>query len=446
MKYNPRVFFHSIKNLMLFNNVRNIFDRYKLSEYDCDLSDGKLRFYAKNKERMANDYYARIISPKMPFGSDDDDALPTSIVWQLIAEYIKKEVNFESKKIYKPFKYDWLYLTKKVKDTFKTDFPSNVLLSDFSFIDFKNVYACLKALSIFKIAYFFKKACSNKSVHIELTPSILYPYERLISDISELCEIERVTVKRIIDLLIYEPKIHLDLINMYQPLIKIGENILYSSSIVCFSNESDKFFKLLAKKRIEEKAISQVNKNREEILTKRYIKFLTDNFSNLKAIPNAKLSINGKVKNEMDLTLIDSSSRTIFLVELKWRYKLDGEYDSFNKSKQINKDIDSRVEAEKNIKNNLSLFLSQNDINIDSGYDIKSVIVEKEFSGGASVKTIIPVCDEPLFLYSISLNNGNLKNAYDYLIKREWEKEIREIFKEKRIMPYLNYSIEVNDF
>ena len=414
---NIKEFDAEFRELREFNFMRNTFDRYQNGNYDAVMNNNVLEFtFNKEMTNIYRDIYSRAICNNLPFSKYDKDEITTQPIFDYIGFYLMRNLNFESKKIFKPHNSEWRKCIDMCFQTFTHSFPRYVKFADYSIADFLLVYASLKSLAVYKIAYFMKKKVCKLTISPDEFPSVFYPKVRLINDIASVVELKTKTVESIINDLIYDYDFEKNMISLYQPLFEIDGNILFSSYLLCFSNEQDKLVKVFSYNNKEKNAISEISIYKAELMTTAYEQIIENFFPNLTTFRNCKLFLNGLVNKEIDLVIADDKNKILLLTELKWRQKVDNEFDSFKKERLINGDILSRIEAEKAVKENLDLFIKQNSLPTKyANYIVESIIIEKEYSGGANSNSDIPVLDDPLFKFTLYVSNGDLKIFLDSL-------------------------------
>ena len=95
----------------------------------------------------------------------------------------------------------------------------------------------MAAIGVYKTAYLLSLKSESEILY---HPSILYPKERLISDISEVVYVDRDTVREILKDMTYDYEFHKDRVTLYQPLFEVGDNILCSTNMLFHSYVIDR--------------------------------------------------------------------------------------------------------------------------------------------------------------------------------------------------------------
>lgn len=286
------------------------------------------------------------------------------------------------------------------------------------------VFCYLAAIGIYKTAYLLSLKTTNDVIY---EPSVIYPKDRLISDISEVTEIEEKTVRNVIKDMTYDYEFHKNKVNIYQMLFEVGDNILYSTNMLFGSYIVDKAMKFYDLKGTNKQDITLYHKYMANKMNHRMADRLSASYSCFDIYENKSLVINKNTQAEIDLVVFDHNSKTAALIELKSYTPIDGEFDAFRKDNHINDAIESRLEKDKRVLDNLELFFEQNNIpKAFLNYDFSSLIVTSDYAGGVDVKEKINVLDENLFYYLLSVCKGNLKDFIDFVNKGEFFKLIEQ--------------------
>ena len=151
-------------------------------------------------------------------------------------------------------------------------------------------------------------------------------------------------------------------------------------------------------------------------------------YPNLKTYENCILTLNGKRKSEIDLIVVDDTTKTAALVELKNYTPVDNEEDAINKEKRINDAIESRLVKDKLVVDNIKLFLEQNKMPLKySDYNYYSLLVTNTSVGGVGIRESIKVLDEPLFYNLLHIFQGSLLGTIDAIGTGEFFKILESV-------------------
>lgn len=412
-----------IKETVTFNCIRNAIDRYRLGRYSAKLVDDKLCFEHKQGRRaLIYDIYSRCIANEIPGGKNSKDDIDVVNFNLKIAELASRKQEFQSKRLFKPANYVLKQMVCYLVDYYLGDLRSTKIgylrANTYTLNEYLFVYCYLAAIGVYKTSYLLSLKSDNGLVY---QPSILYPKERLISDISEVVNINKETVRAILKDMTYDYEFHKDKVTLYQPLFKVGDNILCSTNMLFYSKVIDKVMKYYDCKSVNKKYLTFYHRYMANKMNHRVAKNLPLMYSNLLTFENKTLVVGKLVKAEVDLIVFDTCSKTGALIELKNYTPVDNDADAQNKEKRINKAIKSRLEKDKRVLDNLEAFLEQNNISREYlNYRFSSLVVTNEYSGGVGIKENIKVLDEALFYYLLRLCYGNLKVFINLVEKGEF--------------------------
>lgn len=411
-----------IKGTVSFNYIRNAVDRYKLGKYSANLIGDKLYFEHKQGGRsLIYDVYSRSIADEIPGGKNSNDDIKTINFDAMIVELSFKKQEFQSKKLFKPANHELRELIYNFFYYYLGDLDSKIGYlqpTTYTLGEYLLVYCYLTAIDVYKTAYLLSLKSDNDLVY---QPSILYPKERLIADIAEVVHVEQEDARAIIKDMTYDYRFQKDRITLYQPLFEIGDSILSSTSVLFRSYVIDKAMKYFDCKGTNKENLSIYHRYMSDKMNHRMAKNLPLKYPNLVTFENKILTIDQSPKAEVDLLVFDTRSKTAALIELKNYSPVDNDADAQKKEERINKAIESRLEKDKRVLDNLGLFFEQNGISKEYlNYQFSSLIVTNEYAGGVGVKENIKVLDEALFYYLLRLFQGNLKEFMAFVEKGDF--------------------------
>lgn len=416
-----------------FNLIRNAIDQYKASKYSAKVVDAKLCFTRNRGNReLVYELYSRHIADEIPGGKNNKDLFDVSSFTLMLLGLSTKELSFESKKLFKPSKQVLKGAIQDLKKRFASNLSDEIRslcpATDYSLDQYLSVYCYLAAIGVFKTAYLLKLKDGNEHL---VRPSILYPKERLISDVSDVMEINMELVRTIVKDMTYDFAFHKDRITLYQPLFEVGDFILCSTSMLFFSYVVDKAAKFFDLKGNNKADLSKYHNYMSEKMNHRMAESLPLMYPNLVVFENAKLVIKNLTQAEVDLLLFDKDSKTAALIELKDYSPIDNEWDTKKKDRNINCAIKSRLEKDKRVVEKLDLFFEQNNVPKEYlDYQFSSLLVTSSYAGGVDIHESIKVLDEHLFYYLLRIHSGNLKEFLQFVEKGEFFKILNEQLKE----------------
>lgn len=406
-----------------FNFIRNAIDQYKVSKYSVEVIDGKLCFKRnKSNREFVYELYSRRIADEIPGGKNNKDIFSVADFTLMLLRLSTGDLAFESKKLFKPTKPILKRAIEDLKNRFAASLNADILslrpATDYSLDQYISVYCYLAAIGVYKTAYLLKLKDNNE--HLQ-RPSILYPKERLISDVSNAVEIDENLVRKIIKDMTYDPDFHKDRITLYQPLFEVGDFFLCSTTMVFFSYVVDKAIKYYDFKGTNKADLSKYHNYMSEKMNHRMAENLPSMYPNLVVFENAKLLMKNMTQAEVDLVLFDRNTKTGALIELKDYAPIDNEGDTKKKDRNINSAIKSRLEKDKRVIDNLELFFEQNDIPKEYlDYQLSSLLVTSSYAGGIDVQEKIKVLDENLFYYLLRIHCGNFKEFLQFVEEGEF--------------------------
>lgn len=382
----------------------------------------------KDVREMIYDFYSRNFADKIPGGKNDNDAIDVISINLEIAKLARKKQEFQSKKIFKPAKHILLPLIYDLVRYFlkDSDLEIGFLKGNGYYLgEYLLAYCYIVAIGMFKTAYLLSLKGDSDLLN---QPSILYPKERLISDIAETVEISEESAKKVIEDMTYNYEFHKDRITIYQPLFEVGDYIICSSYLVFHSYVIDKVMKYFDVKGINKQDLTVYHKYKSDQMNHRMASNLPQMYSNLRTFENCILDFGSIRKAEVDIVLFDTANKQAVLVELKNYTPVDNEIDALTKEKRINNAIDSRLEKDKRVFENLELFFKENNLPIEYlKYDFASLLVTNSYTGGVGVKEKIKVIDEALFYYLLDIYNGNMSELLASLDEGTFFKELKQV-------------------
>lgn len=415
-------FQQEIKETVTFNYIRNTIDRYRLGRYSAEFVGNKLCFKHKQGERsLIYDAYSRHLADEIPGGKNSKDDINVVDFNVMIAELSAKKQEFQSKKLFKPANHVLREMVYDLVDYYLGDLSSKVgylQATSYALGQYLLVYCYLAAIGVYKTAYLLSLKSENEMLY---RPSILYPKERLISDISEVVYVDQDTVREILKDMTYDYDFHKDRVTLYQPLFEVGDNILCSTNMLFHSYVIDKVMKYYDCKGANKEHLTIYHRYMADKMNHRMADNLPLMYPNLVTFENKTLTIGKVVKAEVDLIVFDTYSKTAALVELKNYTPVDNDADAQRKEERINDAIKSRLEKDKRVLDNLESFFEQNGIPKEYlDYHFSSLVVTNEYAGGVGIKENIKVLDEALFYYLLHLCHGNLKTFIEFVEKGEF--------------------------
>ena len=142
---------------------------------------------------------------------------------------------------------------------------------------------------------------------------------------------------------------------------------------------------------------------------------------------------NGKIKAEFDLPVYDEEDNKLLLVELKWFFKGDGEFDHQKIDQKLKKAILSRKEKQEFVEKNIKrLLLDMFNVEMVEKPEIMSCIVSKNYSGSSFIEDGLPIFDQFLFCETMKQCSFKLSKFFDLIKKdrfivRGWVGKVKEL-------------------
>ena len=222
----------------------------------------------------------------------------------------------------------------------------------------------------------------------------------------------------------YDPEFHKNKVTIYQPLFQVGYYIFYSPMMVYFSLAQDKLFYIMKENKSYQTIISEIAKDRETIMTNQILHFIDS--SQLLYNANYKVAENGKIKAEFDLPVYDEEDNKLLLVELKWFFKGDGEFDHQKIDQKLKKAILSRKEKQEFVEKNIKrLLLDMFNVEMVEKPEIMSCIVSKNYSGSSFIEDGLPIFDQFLFCETMKQCSFKLSKVFDLIKKGDYVPDMR---------------------
>ena len=439
-----------LEETISFNYIRNTIDRYKLKKYSVSLNNDTLCFTHKKGSRpLVYDLYSRLFANVIPGGKDSKDNVDVfNLNFELANQSMKKQ-EFQSKKIFKPAKHILLPIIDRFVEYFLRDLDYEIGFlkgKDYYLGDYLLAYSYLAAIGFFKTAYLLSLRGENDLVN---QPCIVYPKDRLISDISETTGMSEEIAKKAMEDMVYDYSFHKDKITIYQPVFDVGNYYICSCNVLFHSYIVDKIMKYFDIRGTNKPDLTLYHKYMSDKMNDRLAYYLPIMYPNLKTYKNCILKIGNKTQSEIDLLVFDEVEKTACLVELKNYTPVDNDADAIIKENRINEAIQSRLVKDKRVLDNLELFFKQNKIPKKFlTYEFSSLLVTDSFTGGVNIREEIKVIDEALFYNLLKMTNGNLKATLKKIEDREFFKMLEETIVNKlsaETYTYKGISIKVNN-
>ena len=390
---------NELRETIQFNYIRNLIDKYKLERCDVKETNDKLVFsHVESDRSIIFDIYSRVVADNLPGGKNDKDNLNVFDFNMRIFEIAKSKPSFQSKKLFKPNKNEILDLTNDLLHYYLGELDpeiGTIKAKDYYLGDYLLVYCYLVVIGMYKTAYLASLAHNNDEVY---QPSILYPKDRLITDVSETFEMSESIVEKAINDMTYSYEFHKNKTTIYQPLFEVGNYLLCSSNLLFHSYVIDKIMKYFDNKGTNKADLTNYHKYLSNKMNHRMANRIEEMCNNLVVFENCELTIDDSPKSEIDLVVFDKLSKVSALIELKCYTSVDNELDVIKKEEKINSAIESRLVKDKLVVDNIELFLKQNNIPSEyKNYKYNSILVTNKAVGSVGVQEKIKVVDETLF-------------------------------------------------
>ena len=422
-----------LEETVQFNFIRNTIDRYRLRKYSVSLEEGSLHFSnIKGKRPIVYDIYSRIFADMIPGGKQSKDNVD---VFNFNTELARQSMNkqeFQSKKIFKPAKHVLLPVINKLLLYYLKDLDIDINLlrgKDYYLGEYLIVYSYFSAIAFFKTAYLLSLRGENDLVN---QPALVYPKERLVSDIKEITGLSEKSIQKVMRDMVYDYEFHKDKVTVFQPVFEIGDFYVCSCNMLFHSYIVDKVMKYFDNRGTNKPDLTLYHKYMSDRMNNRMADNLPILYPNLITYKNCILTIDNKPQSEIDLLAFDTTSKTALLIELKNYTPVDNDADALRKEHHINEAIESRLIRDKRVLDNLKLFFKQNKIpETYLNYSFSSLLVTDSYSGGVNVKEDIKVVDEALFYNLLSLSKGNLSEMIKSIETKQFFTMLDEILKKQ---------------
>lgn len=413
---------------IMFNQIRNMFEQCDLHRYTSSVNGGTVTFIPQEIKRDFNaEVYARYIGggkidvETKALQSEDAYNLQRYLVDpELFKKWDSDKQEPKTKSIFKEIAYlAYQKLSADAEEDKNYDF--GIFTAD----EFKHCYAILVALGIMNFNYHYISSVAIRFFEADRnTPIIFKKKDEMILFIKEYTKISQEKICSIIDLLTYDPEFHKDKVTIYQPLFQVGYYIFYSPMMVYFSLAQDKLFYIMKENKSYQTIISEIAKDRETIMTNQILHFIDS--SQLLYNANYKVAENGKIKAEFDLPVYDEEDNKLLLVELKWFFKGDGEFDHQKIDQKLKKAILSRKEKQEFVEKNIKrLLLDMFNVEMVEKPEIMSCIVSKNYSGSSFIEDGLPIFDQFLFCETMKQCSFKLSKVFDLIKKGDYVPDMR---------------------
>ena len=206
-----------------------------------------------------------------------------------------------------------------------SSFPEDWSFDGFTMQEYKATWK-----SLFVMAAIHQLACLKSGAEGGAVDNVVIVQKReeLISALSELSHVAVDSVKNIVQLLTYDPKIkNTDI--MYQPLVQIGSNVLIAPTLIIESNPQRNLMSLLLKTKDSKLSVEV---NRLESLMQRDIDEALSRNEHIRIARDIKLPGN---LPDIDFAIYDENSNAIMICELKWLEETDSVQETFSRETDI---------------------------------------------------------------------------------------------------------------
>ena len=262
-----------------------------------------------------------------------------------------------------------------------------------------------------------------------------------VQELSELTNLNKSKISDMLNDLTFNHK-EKNLGAMIQPFVPIFKKYLAVSPLMIYvSPYEGNFLDLQCK--INKKSYDEFSINKEYILIKDILVNLEKRES-VKVRSRIRLSSDNKNITDIDMVILEKTTASLILLQLKWPIRPKSTLDLFNKDKEIENGIEQASKAYEYVSNNLDIFMKnqfsdEKDINIQK---INSLVVVRDNIGTSAIYgKNIPVVDYDYFISQISnLDRAIIKiveNAigHPYLPKKD--KDFKVVRRKIQIANYL---------
>lgn len=410
-----------------FNEIRNCFDRVKAGSMNIELKNNGILFKHNLKRDLTADIYSRWVDHEKPFLSIKTNETLSS------ENSFKDLMNKKYSKIWDNKKKTPRnkHILHKIADNcyFRMkdellDIKDNIEFADFTLDEFRKVYSLIQAIGVLKMNQNIFRILKNKNKDYKYDVSPEMKYDDFINSIKDYINIDLAKIETIVNLLIYDYEFQKNKISIYQPIFRVGDSILYSTMLVYHSLPQDKLFYKLLKERKNKRQISYISRLREQLMTDNIISFL-ESKNKLKCKSNYIYHENGKPKAEYDLLILDKQEQRVAVVELKWYFKNDNEFDVITIDDKLEESIEIRLKRFKIFNDNKKEILKDS-FNINDGdlYNSFTFIITENHSGTANLDDKIAIFDRFAFYYAIEKVNYRLSGLNKIIKKDQYLPEL----------------------
>lgn len=389
-----------------YNFFRNMVERTSLGILSAEEENLEVLFkYNENSCKKDRDFYVRIMDKlKLPYNKKSK--LNTSSEHKILDLFCDLNINIDNYKSVNE-KYIYSLIDKYQKYIIQdAEVEANYTFNSFSLEDFRKVYSILMAFSVLQARTGIISRKKNENPNSLIKE---WDYSIFIKEISEYSKVLPQKVKLIIDNLVYDKEFASEFTTIYKPLLLCDGKIIFSSMMILISYAQDKFLFALNKENQNEKTMSKIAKDKENVMTseiENYLKGKTD--WKIKRSASIDKSNGGA---EIDLAILYEN--TLFLIELKWFMKPESEKGHKVLDNKLNGFAANRLEKQKYIENNLERFVRNNFQIKISPNNVVSCLISKNYAGGIAICDPIPIIDQYLFFNICESCNFDLKKIIE---------------------------------
>jgi hypothetical protein len=264
--------------------------------------------------------------------------------------------------------------------------------------------------------------------------------KNLIKYITKHTRLNELVISEIIRDLTYDYTIpHMDII--YQPLIEINNNEIFSSPLLIIGSMIDRNFQaLLTKLPHRKREYDRLKNSKEDKMIEDLTPFLKK--FGFKFESRIILKENKQIKTDIDLLIWDDTYKDFLVIELKWFYGPDSTQELFNHDQQFNKGIRKTKNCIDFLERNKDSFFQKLDIpNTRNNKNIYGLILSKMGTTSPFIDDPdFPVIEEMDFLVMLEKGKARVSILYKMIIS------FLDIKKSTRSLKTSSSELSVGDY
>ncbi len=366
-----------------------------------------------------------------------------------------KEMHFPTRSTSLFFETNYKLYEKEIREIMKfaesdynakRDVTDNYNLSDFDLDDYKRIYCCLMTLCLNRTQFCF---CESMRKRIIPTPNVIWHKDKIIEFIHFFTSINEEKIKYILEtFLVFKNEFQYscgrEYLSIYQPIFDFHDYYVINSSLTLITLAQRKLIwqinKTADKNKNYENAISLMAQDKEKIMISEILSFISREPFNINNNFRFKATDKQNTDVEVDISILDSNQKILFLIECKDHIPIDNEFERNRQDKLLISESEYRAEKNKIILDNLKLYVNNAHSSSELPEKVLSILIANHYGGSNTEKAPIPIISKATFFKLLKKHSYDLSMVYQSIIKKDYKPA--GLKQEKLNTRFLDYTIE----